>query len=229
MSSPTCEKHLATDHTHHASFEGSTNYIDPDGDLRLRVGSDTKDGMQDFVVCSRTIGRSSPVWKTMLFSGYKEAKPIEGEWIVSLPVEDSKALLTILNIIHGRFAEVPKNPSVEQLYRILALTHKYDMVKKVEPWATPWSDRLASLSEGQEKGGDAMLTFVARELGQEQIFRTLVNDLVMLSTTDSQGRLTTPDGHCLDDFDHFGPNDLAGRLSLVCHLCNDTCVIIHRI
>jgi hypothetical protein len=41
---------------------------------------------------------------------------------------------------------------------------------------------------------------------------------------DSEGRLTTLEGHCLDDYDHFGPDDLAGKLGFVsityypCHM-----------
>ncbi|KAH6983844.1 hypothetical protein EDB80DRAFT_515890, partial [Ilyonectria destructans] len=123
--------------------------------------------------------RSSPVWKAMLFGGFKESRPAEGEWVVSLPEEKPKALLTALNIIHGRLAKVPKNLSLEQLYLILALTHKYDMVQKVRPWATSWSSLISSLAE-EGKGGVAQLTFAAWELGQEQIFRTLVDDLVIV-------------------------------------------------
>lgn len=112
---------------------------------------------------------------------------------MSLPEEEPKALLTVLNIIHGRFAKIPKSLSLEQLYLILALT---------------------SLAE-KGKGGVAKLTFVAWELGQEQIFRTLVDDLVIVCSMDSESRLTTPKGRCFDDFDHFGPNDLTGKSGLV--------------
>ena len=96
----------------------------------------------------------------MLFSGYKELRPVEGEWVISLPEEEPKALLTVLNIIHGRFAKVPKNLSLEQLYLILALTHKYDMVQKVQPWVTSWSV-LVTLLAKKGKGGVTLLTFIA--------------------------------------------------------------------
>jgi hypothetical protein len=160
------------------------------------------------------MGRSSPVWKAMLFGGYRESRPVEGEWVVSLPEEEPKALLTVLNIIHGSFAKVPKNLSLEQLYLLLALTHKYDMVQKLQPWATSWSILATSLAR-KGKGGVGLLIFVAWELGQEQIFRTLVDNLVYKCSMDSEGRLTTPKGQCLNDFDHFGANDMIGKSSLV--------------
>jgi hypothetical protein len=221
MSSPSSQKQLAilpsnpADHTPHVSIELPTISIDADGDLRLRVGSETEGGVQDFVVCSRTMGRSSPVWKVMLFGRFKERKPDEGEWVVSLLEKDPEALTTVLNIIHGRFASIPQKPSLEQLYFIMALTHKYDMVQKVQPWAASWSTRLCSRFETKKGGDVALLTFIAWELGQQQIFWTLVNDLVFDCSVDSEGRLTTPEGDCLDDYDHIGPDDLIGMSSPV--------------
>src|SRR6266516_2648497 len=88
------------------------------------------------------------------------------------------------------------------------------MVQKVRPWATSWSSLVTSLAE-KGKGGIAQLTFVAWELGQVQIFRPQVDDLVIVCSMDSEGRLTTPKGRRLDDFDHFGPNDLTGKSGLV--------------
>ncbi len=122
MSGPSSEKQLvatSSNHTEHARqvpIELPTIYLDTDGDLRLRVGSETGDGVQDFVVCSRTMGRSSPVWKAMLFGGFKESRPTEGEWVVPLPEEQPKALLAVLNIIHGIFTKVPNSPPVLSLH-----------------------------------------------------------------------------------------------------------------
>jgi hypothetical protein len=133
---------------------------------------------------------------------------------VSLPDEEPKILLTVLNIIHGIFAKVPKNLSLERLYLILALTHKYDMVRKVRPWSASWSSLVTSPAT-KENRGDARMVFISWELGKEHIFRYLVDSLVILCSVDSEDRLTTPEGHRLDDFDHLGPDDLTGKSSLV--------------
>jgi hypothetical protein len=77
MPSPSSEKQLVTasssvtEHARRVSAELPTIYLDKDGDLRLQVGSETGGDVQNFVVCSRTMGRSSPVWKAMLFGGFK--------------------------------------------------------------------------------------------------------------------------------------------------------------
>ena len=146
----------------------------------------------------------------MFFGTFKESRPVEGDWEVSLPDEEPQSLLTILNIIHGRFAEVPKKPSLEQLYLILALAHKYDMLQQVRPWAPLWGEAVSRFAE-QSKVNVKWLTFVTWELGNERIFRSVVEDLVFDCTADSEGRLMTPEGHCLDDFDHFGPRGLTGK------------------
>jgi hypothetical protein len=84
-------------------------HLDSNGDLRLRVT--TKDShTQDFVVCSRALMRLSPVFKALLSGGFEESRPTEGEWIIPLPDDDPGALLTLLNIIHGRFGKVPDKP-----------------------------------------------------------------------------------------------------------------------
>jgi len=182
--------------------------IDEDGDLQLKVTTESGIFVRNFIVCSRTMGRSSPVWKKMLFGNFKEAKPTRGEWIVSLQEKDLTAFLTILNIIHGIFDEVPEEPSIERLYQILALTDKYDMVKKLRPWAASWSSLL---TRWEEEHNLERLVFVAWELGQEQVFCPLVERLVLGSYMDSDGRLVMPSGSHLEDLDHIGPQDLAGK------------------
>ncbi|KAI6367835.1 hypothetical protein MCOR25_004800 [Pyricularia grisea] len=48
--------------------------FDSDGDLHLIVGGG-KVSPQRFVVCSRTLARASPVFKTMLFGAFSESRP----------------------------------------------------------------------------------------------------------------------------------------------------------
>lgn len=76
MSSLSSVKQLATassnliEQERHVSIELPTIYVDTDGDIRPQVGSETGDDVQDFVVCSRTIGRSSSAWKAILCGGF---------------------------------------------------------------------------------------------------------------------------------------------------------------
>jgi hypothetical protein len=192
-----------------ASPDLPTIYLDSDGDLRLRVTA--KEGhTQDFVVCSRTLMRLSPVFKALLSGGFEESRPTEGEWIVALPDDDCEALLTLLNIIHGSFGLVPDKPCLEELYRILCVANKYNMTEAVRPWAGNWA-KLAEEAQRDKVGRNpAMLTFVAWELGHQELYAKIVQKLLGECSIDENGRLITPKGLCLEDYDHIGPLDLLG-------------------
>ncbi|KAK7911814.1 hypothetical protein PG985_014295 [Apiospora marii] len=91
-----------------------------------------------FRVCSRTMARSSPVWKKMLYGGYAESKPKDRDWIVEIPDDDVLAVEFFLNTIHTRFEKVPpfnETPELDHLYRIAVVADKYDMIRFLRPWA----------------------------------------------------------------------------------------------
>ncbi|KAF8847697.1 hypothetical protein BDZ45DRAFT_811387 [Acephala macrosclerotiorum] len=195
-----------------ASSFPPTIYLDDNGDLRLRVTAEKEGHSQDFVVCSRALMRLSPVFKVLLSGGFEESRPTEGEWIVALPDDDREALLTLLNIIHGRFGMVPDKPRLEELYRILCVANKYDMTEAVRPWAGNWA-KLAEEAQREKTGGNpAMLTFVAWELGRQELYAKIVQKFVGECSIDENGRLTTPKGLCLEDYDHIGPLDLLEKI-----------------
>ncbi|KAF9878375.1 hypothetical protein CkaCkLH20_03867 [Colletotrichum karsti] len=103
-----------------------TVVVDQDGDLRLRVGS-APNRVATFVICSKTVGRVSPVFKRMLFGNFAEARPAnDEEWVVELPDDDSNTFEIYLNIIHGWFDKVPNKLNVRKLASLLTVADKYD-------------------------------------------------------------------------------------------------------
>jgi hypothetical protein len=192
-----------------ASPDPPTIHLDGDGDLRLRATA--KEGhTQDFIVCSRSLMRLSPVFKVLLSGGFAESRPTEGEWLVALPDDDPEALLTLLNIIHGGFGLVPDKPRLEELYRILCVANKYDMTEAVRPWAGNWA-KLAEEAQRDKTGGNpAMLTFIAWELGHQELYAKIIQRFVGECSINENGHLKTPKGLCLEDYDHIGPLDLLG-------------------
>ncbi|KAK0381341.1 hypothetical protein CLIM01_01310 [Colletotrichum limetticola] len=107
--------------------------FDDRGDLTLRVGSleDGSADVFDFVVCSRALARASPVFRAMLFGGFSESKPEGDIWIVKLPEDRPAPFSILLNIIHGCFSAVPQKLKLDELYQLLVVTNKYDMLSKV--------------------------------------------------------------------------------------------------
>ncbi|KAK7991505.1 nuclear pore protein-like protein [Apiospora saccharicola] len=74
----------------------------------------------NFWVSSRTLARASSVWKMMLFGGFAESKPKEGDWIVSLPDDSSEAMSTLLGIV-----SLPHRPVVNAPSRPVAAHRRY--------------------------------------------------------------------------------------------------------
>ncbi|KAK0643934.1 hypothetical protein B0T16DRAFT_460026 [Cercophora newfieldiana] len=77
---------------------------------------------KDFLVCSNTLRRSSKAWNAMLFGKFAEARPVQGEWTVSLPEDNPAALLVVLDMIHGNHEQVSPRPSLDEMYEILRPT-----------------------------------------------------------------------------------------------------------
>jgi hypothetical protein len=95
-----------------ASQAPNTISFDERGDLRLEIGdADDERGQTSFLVCSRALARTSPVFKAMLFGGYAESKPAHGEWVVQLPddLDHIDGLRVIMDIVHGNFHKVHKD------------------------------------------------------------------------------------------------------------------------
>ncbi|KAK2063088.1 hypothetical protein LY76DRAFT_504388 [Colletotrichum caudatum] len=187
--------------------------VDPDGDLVLRAGRQTGLPERSFRVCANALRRSSRVWKKMLFGPFRESRPASGAWLVHLPDDDPDALEIVLNIIHANFPLVPAAPGLAELYEVLQMANKYDMVPALKPWAGAWLDVAEGCAAAATDGeGMAALTYVAWELGQVELHRNMMKGLLLHSSVDKDGRMVTADGVVLDDFDPIGPPGLLGSL-----------------
>nr|XP_036579812.1 nuclear pore protein-like protein [Colletotrichum truncatum]KAF6787492.1 nuclear pore protein-like protein [Colletotrichum truncatum] len=191
------------------SPDGETQ-VDPDGDLILRAGSQTAGPERSFRVCASALRRSSPVWKKMLFGPFKESKPAFGVWQVSLPEDDAGALGILLHIVHANFLLVSHKPSLAELYEVFRLANKYDMILALKPWAVNWLEVAEGFSGTMDGREMASLAYVAWELGQVELQRKMMKELVLSCSVDEEGRMTTADGVVLDEFDPIGPPGLLG-------------------
>ncbi|KAI1501418.1 hypothetical protein F5X99DRAFT_382411 [Biscogniauxia marginata] len=158
-------------------------YIDPDGDLHLEVG--TKEAARLFVVCSRTMARSSAFWKTLLYGQFAESKkPQPGddktEWVVKLPEDNPESMKMLLDIVHGRFEFVPgyeDSISVPNLYDLCVLTDKYDMTHVMRPWARGWSKSVQPISKWSIMCHEKLWT--SWELGDKASFKEVAKHLLL--------------------------------------------------
>ncbi|KAK0726291.1 hypothetical protein B0T21DRAFT_336573 [Apiosordaria backusii] len=168
-------------------IEGVTTVlVDPDGDLILRIGGALEsEPTADFLVCSSTLRRCSPVFKAMFFGGawaesWKPSPSSGLPWIVSLPHDSPRDMQTLLHITHASFDSVPPSPSTEELYRILVLANKYDLSRKLSPWVSRWlkvmRDRSAEEIKTEER---VWLIRIAWHLGDEKLYLMQLKDFIL--------------------------------------------------
>ncbi|KAJ0383085.1 hypothetical protein COL922a_011229 [Colletotrichum nupharicola] len=132
---------------------GKAYHFDTHGDLTLKVGGNRS--AYHFLVCSRTLRRSSPVFKAMLFSGFAESKPADSAaWTIQLPDDDPSVILLVLSIIHGHFQLVARELKEYQLHEVLIVTEKHDMTKILNPWASTWFARGIMLQQPIDVEGE---------------------------------------------------------------------------
>ncbi|KAK2010675.1 hypothetical protein LZ32DRAFT_588135 [Colletotrichum eremochloae] len=182
--------------------------IDLNGDLLLRTGANSSSGdTLSFRVCSYTLRRSSPFWKRSLYEMSSEIRTHDGEWwaytpsLYACPYDKSSGLIILLNIIHSKFHQVPRNPTIAEIYNTLCLASLYDMEQVLQPWIAQWYGSLKS-AETSRNGQDlGMLACIAWTLGDERLFeRTIAK--ITLTCVAEQGHMMTTDGVRLDDYIH---------------------------
>ncbi|KAK1625482.1 hypothetical protein BDP81DRAFT_328219, partial [Colletotrichum phormii] len=178
--------------------------FDDRGDLTLKVGNLEDGDVFEFVICSRALARASPVFRAMLFGGFSESKP-EGEaWVVKLPEDRPAPFSILLKIIHGCFCEVPQSLTLEDIYQLLVVTNKYDMLSLASTWFAPYRNLKAR--DGNEK-----LLWMAWELGDQGAFNGMARDLVVTSEVNKEGQLLDSRGIPFNTYECFDANGLLDR------------------
>ncbi|KAK2054309.1 hypothetical protein LY76DRAFT_580271 [Colletotrichum caudatum] len=181
-----------------------TVVYDGDGDLTILIGYEPN--MLQCQVESKTLSRSSPVFKKMLFGGFAESRPSNGEdWVVHLPEDDFLSMKIMFSIAHGAFDQVPKSLSVHDLYTLLAHTDKYDSIHLLRPWARYWVDALAIKDDMPEP----KVLCVAWEVGSRALFGKMMSAITDNCLIDADGNVICgPSKFSLNSLIHLMPPDI---------------------
>lgn len=186
--------------------------LDPRGDRVLMVGTNTcqvKDGVHHheaamrFRVCSRSVGRFSPVMSAMVFGNSVEAS----QETIAFPEDNPKAMKMLLNIAHGHLDPVydigtPENGNfLDDVYQVAVLANKYKVTPMLRPWVPTWISMLESRDDDfcvptNYRGGGPYITlspfalqrwdwekalYVANEFGHVEIYKDMFEYLYMLT------------------------------------------------
>jgi hypothetical protein len=145
--------------------------IDPHGDLKLHVGKDEGDETRvTFLVCSRTLARTSTVFDRMLYGCFRESSDklkADDDWEIDLQDERPATMDIFLNITHSNVAKVPRILSVDELYELTICTNYYDTSHILGFWVDAW---VSSVDEIARDANALMpkLLWIFWELGRKE-------------------------------------------------------------
>lgn len=164
------------------------------GDLWLVVPCATHDGAGRtvrFRVCSRTLARCSPVFRTMLYGSFAESRPAAGDdaanWKITLEDEDALALEDLLYVMHGRYDDfsldtrLPDSGSsgfIEALYDFMTVVDKYDCTGITRPWSQSW---VSLLMEAPTMNRQLLrrIAWILYQLGDRAGYESVVRTMVI--------------------------------------------------
>lgn len=95
-------------------------------------------------VSSKHMTLASPVFKAMFTSPFAESETLRaiGQVEIELPDDDCFAFTILMNIIHARGQQTPREVSVKTLASIAILVDKYELHNSVTIFARMWVDRI---------------------------------------------------------------------------------------
>ncbi|KAI5919554.1 hypothetical protein F4810DRAFT_494922 [Camillea tinctor] len=148
-----------------------------------------------FLVCSKSLSRASPVWKCLLYGGFRESRPMHGtQWKVRLPEDKLDPMTTILKIIHGQFINTSVDKiDISNFYRIIVLAEKYDVIHVLQPWTNVWLEDigLATRTLGLLSAHEfSRALYILWVLGCTDLYEQMVMFLVLESSVDATDRLS---------------------------------------
>ncbi|KAF8865170.1 hypothetical protein BDZ45DRAFT_475398 [Acephala macrosclerotiorum] len=99
----------------------------------------------DMIVSSRHLMLASPVFKAMLrFGAFREGQKLDSDSKAEVPLfdDDIEALVILLDIVHGRNRQIPRQINLDLMTKITILVDKYQMVEAAEIFTEAWIEDL---------------------------------------------------------------------------------------
>lgn len=165
-----------------------------------------------YKVIEVNVSSASDAFNNLLYE--INTRPKKGAWVINLPDDNPQALKVILQIIHFRFGEVPKCPTIDELFEICILVSKYDCTHLIQPWAEKWGGLLKGFANNRNAPTlNFKVLWVSWVLGCVRPFRDMVDSIILTSKIDEHGDLIHACGAKLEDI--VLPEHLLGKLHSV--------------
>jgi len=142
------------------------------------------EALQAFRVSSHAMIRACLPWQRMLTGPFAEAQA----GVIDFTADDAEALTILMNIIHLRFAQVPKTLEIQELARLAKLTDKYMATTLVQPWIENW---LRPLRTKPRPNAPASIDYnwISWEYGLRSTFNAICTRLFRVSAIRRQGEV----------------------------------------
>ncbi|KFG79611.1 hypothetical protein MANI_021980 [Metarhizium anisopliae] len=129
--------------------------LDRYGDTQLRIGLDHSEEPVVFTACSRALSRSSSIFRSMLYGDTVGNEPgiisRRENQIIDVRHDTLVPMTTLLCIIHSKFDQVPPELSVDELYDLVVVARKYDMMTALRPWTAKWTKILGTNTQSTQE------------------------------------------------------------------------------
>lgn len=161
-------------------------------------GVDSKCASQKFYINSAIVSAALPNW-TKVHSSTKKDGDIA---TIELPWDhDPQAFMTLMNICHWRFKEVPETPSIEEFYGLAQLTTLYGCAGIFSPWLEKWFVALKKTAIGIKDGQICLeMATIGHTFSCPDVFIHGIRDFILYSTTPNcGGNPVAPNGMTLED------------------------------
>ncbi|KAL1871788.1 hypothetical protein Plec18167_006938 [Paecilomyces lecythidis] len=170
-----------------ASWEEDKKFSFTDGNLILAVGSRH---VRIFKTFSSLLASTSPIWNDIIV----KAK-MRDSGSLQLPNDDENSMLLFLQIVHLRFADLPKSISFEELHLLTRFCDKYQVRHLFLPFVLRWI--VPFIHDGLNPA-DTEWLFISLVWEIDYILYPFLNHVFWNTRKDVNGRLSYA-GHLLAD------------------------------
>ncbi|KAH6991717.1 hypothetical protein EDB82DRAFT_544624 [Fusarium venenatum] len=126
----------------------------------------------EFGVSTKQLYMASPVFDRMLKGNFQESKP-DDEGLLEIRAQDwnARALLILLDIIHGHHRQVPRELDLDTVAHIALLVDYYDCLEIVEVFLDHW---LVGIPQWWLYEWPMFSDYLARPFGEDEVLMLFI-------------------------------------------------------
>lgn len=179
--------------------------LDGLGDLILVVGQEKR----EFMVCSRTLRRASPVFDKLYNNRFQGD---DGNMRLNLTRIGMIPMHLILLVIHGAPMKVQeKMGDPDLLHDVLVVTHHFEMTKCLAPIALKWLRRTYNKEPTQFRD-IAVQMWITHQMGHLNCLKQTIYNMVVSGRLNARGYMIGPQAGENDEYRRFPTLQIAGIL-----------------